>query len=438
MADLDPAFIQAQAQDPRDQPFTFPDKSGNGTFESPIYSLNKSELKALCGDLGLKISGNMSILRTRLKDYSEQPSEWNKNGPIVRRKHKGVRKVKDEGSGSKKKSLLEERIAELRPDTAGAPRLIERSKDMRTERQKEDHLPWAERVCAMFPDYQTPRNMTKNVAGSGPAGIEDDKINAKLDAIQIQLDSIAKISMVTGPVLGSTTAPALPIDPMTSTGSWISSDPGQTPSFPPPHQLSTVPIIPITPITSTTSSSPSPSTERKSRHLTLKTGVVIHYNKEDLPDPPYLSFHDNIPRLGRLWDESHPEFSQEPCHVQVNGVGVPLRLWDQLYTYTGTKTWKGIKGSWSNWKFVAEYYNETTPEKFWEEFYDKRGKKPMTWTAIVDKLREQRKAKDVSEVAAVKETLGVDFASEYHVRGKPLTRPSAIAKRSRFKANQIA
>ncbi|THV04507.1 hypothetical protein K435DRAFT_790898 [Dendrothele bispora CBS 962.96] len=197
--------VTPKTQDPEDQLFTSPDKSGAGTFESPIYSLNKSELKTLCGDLNLKVSGNMLVLRTRLKEYSEQPSEWEKHGPIVRRKHKGARKAKVEGSESKKKSLLEERMEELRPSTAVTSRPTERSKDTRTEKQKEDHLPWAERVCAMFPDYQTPRNSVSKLALQ--ASPKEDKINAKLDAIQTQLDNIAKIGTTTRPAFTSESEP---------------------------------------------------------------------------------------------------------------------------------------------------------------------------------------------------------------------------------------
>ncbi|THU78679.1 hypothetical protein K435DRAFT_876381 [Dendrothele bispora CBS 962.96] len=217
--------VTPKTQDPEDRLFTFPDKSGAGTFESPIYSLNKSELKTLCGDLNLKVSGNMLVLRTRLKEYSEQPSEWEKHGPIVRRKHKGARKAKVEGSESKKKSLLEERMEELRPSTAVTSRPTERSKDTRTEKQKEDHLPWAERVCAMFPDYQTPRNSVSKLASP-----KEDKISAKLDAIQTQLDNIAKIGTTTRPAFTSESEPFASV--LHSQDSLSDS-------------LSTVPIVPM-------------------------------------------------------------------------------------------------------------------------------------------------------------------------------------------------
>ncbi|THV04501.1 hypothetical protein K435DRAFT_850767 [Dendrothele bispora CBS 962.96] len=340
-------------------------------------------------------------------------------------------------------------MEELRPSTAVTSRPTERSKDTRTEKQKEDHLPWAERVCAMFPDYQTPRNSVSKLASP-----KEDKINAKLDAIQTQLDNIAKIGTTTRPAFTSESEPfasvlhsqdslsdslsTVPIVPMQSSHPQSSHLPSShllsshlpsstlpslsSPSLSSPLSSSPLPSsLSSSPLPSSLSSSPLPSSlsssfvrsfppsslavtqaaERKSRHLTLKTGIVIHYDTEDLPDPPYLSFHNDIPRLGRLWDESHPGFSQEPCHVQVNGVRVPLRLWDQIHTYTGGKTWTGIKGTWSNWKFVAEYYNQTTPEKFWTEFYDTKKKRRMTWTAIV-------------EVAAARETMGTDFDLEYH------------------------
>jgi hypothetical protein len=57
--------------------------------------------------------------------------------------------------------------------------------------------------------------------------------------------------------------------------------------------------------------------------------------------------------------------------------------------------------------------------------------KPMTWTTIVEALRVRRKDADLAETNSVKENLGETFGAEYNARGRELTRPSAIAKRSR-------
>jgi hypothetical protein len=143
-------------------------------------SLDKSQLKALCSDLGLKIGGNKGQLRERLKEYSENPSKWDRwaflhvsshfysylihsTGPIAQRKHKGVRKVTDEkateGSGTgktKKKNYLAERIEQLRPD-GDAHKPTERSKDTRTQKQKDDLIPWASGIIFIL--FYVPLNL---------------------------------------------------------------------------------------------------------------------------------------------------------------------------------------------------------------------------------------------------------------------------------------
>lgn len=79
-------------------------------------------------------------------------------------------------------------------------------------------------------------------------------------------------------------------------------------------------------------------------------------------------------------------------------------------------------------QWVAERYLRSSPENFWAEFSDEHGQH-MSFTAISKALREQRVEANRLVVQQQQAQLGQEFPQQFHVRGKPMIRPSAIAKR---------
>jgi hypothetical protein len=79
-------------------------------------------------------------------------------------------------------------------------------------------------------------------------------------------------------------------------------------------------------------------------------------------------------------------------------------------------------------QWVAERYNQSTPENFWTEFYDHKRNQCMTFTAIDNELRKQRKRSDQRIVEQWGQH-GTESSQLFQVRGKPMVRSSAMAKR---------
>ncbi|THU80405.1 hypothetical protein K435DRAFT_809902 [Dendrothele bispora CBS 962.96] len=127
-----------------------------------------------------------------------------------------------------------------------------------------------------------------------------------------------------------------------------------------------------------------------------------------------------------------PQTVEQPNNQndQIDGHGVPLRVWDCVYKYTNNKRWKGVKSRWNDWKWVAEYYSNTTDTAFWAEFYDHDKDRHMTYTNIIKQLRDERKDSNIERVNELRMELGESFDSQLSYRGKTMTRVSAIARRS--------
>lgn len=66
---------------------------------------------------------------------------------------------------------------------------------------------------------------------------------------------------------------------------------------------------------------------------------------------------------------------------------------------------------------------------FWVEFHDHNKGCRMSFTAINDVLRKRRVEYNKRIAQEEQEKLGSGFSSQYQVRGKPMVRASAIAKR---------
>lgn len=159
-----------------------------------------------------------------------------------------------------------------------------------------------------------------------------------------------------------------------------------------------------------------------------------------IPDPPNISYHKDIDKLSRIWDDTLPFWTPDetPFSIAVpfsavnEKIHVALIYWPQIYMKGRPQHWDHAKKSWSEWKFVMERYRASTPAKFWSEFSDDTGNR-LPFSKIATLLRAERKLADEQVVAQAQSELGEQFSSTFSYRlggqhGIPMQRPHAIAK----------
>ena len=77
-----------------------------------------------------------------------------------------------------------------------------------------------------------------------------------------------------------------------------------------------------------------------------------------IPDPPNISYHKDIDKLSRVWDDTLPSWSphEAPFSIAVpfsavnEKVHVALVYWPQIYMKGRPQHWDHAKKSWSEWK----------------------------------------------------------------------------------------
>jgi len=420
--------------------------------------MSLNELKDLLRVHKQPLSGNKPTLLQRLVDFSGNPAAWNETVAGLRRPHKGPRDVTNKAqTGEEKKPRKKSQVAARRDELMGerSPaepvQVIQRSKDTRTEQQKNEVIAWAKRFVANNPDIQTPRqpkefNATKmkpeldsrlaNIEGQLQVLLATVKASPNGDAMNIDSEPVMPPPLPT---------PLLALPPL-STYTNIS-----LPSFipnialPPPPSMSVPPFTMNSPlpasdsmITESITESINPTTEsvtestktatESRKVLVLGNGTRLEFFNSDVPCPPSLSFAKNIPKLGRVWDDARPEFSPSECSLKIKGNAIALKHWPVVYSYSHDQRWRGTKGAWDTWKWIVERYHQSTPENFWEEFRDEHGHN-MSFSAITRMLRKQRTEADQRLVQQQQEQLGPEFSQQYNVRGRAMVRASAIAKR---------
>ncbi|KAJ3846626.1 hypothetical protein EV368DRAFT_88727 [Lentinula lateritia] len=446
--------------DAREEEYTFPKKDGS-TFKAKIMSMRVPELKALCGQVGQPRSGIKTVLQERLKAYSASPDLWKLLQPGARRSHKGSHICQDNPTGMstdekkpvKKKSVYTKRREALFGDSEDSGP-IQRSRDMRTEQEKKEMLDWAAEMSKEFIDFQTPREVNESEPLYPTPAVREKKIEAQLSAI---LD-LVRTGYTTGV---SEVLHAASFQPPTTLGQVttstivsevdlqcrliaapsrqvnIESLPMTTLPFKPsaPPLLAPVPFTNISPVQSPQqlplTIAPT-KTSSTTKEIILANGTHICFVSSDVPDPILVSFSDNIPKLVRMWDDAAPGYIANECLLKIKGYGIPLRLWEQAYKYGGDGRWKGTKDKWGKWKFVVEAFNQLGKEAFWAKYHDTKTDKPMSYTAIVESLRIERKANDALVSAHVLNHFGDNFKDKFGYWGQQLVRPSAIAKRIRM------
>ncbi|KAG1895844.1 uncharacterized protein F5891DRAFT_941495 [Suillus fuscotomentosus] len=165
------------------------------------------------------------------------------------------------------------------------------------------------------------------------------------------------------------------------------------------------------------------------RVLKLGNGTLLQVADDEIPDPPAISFVNDIPRLNGMWDD-HTEHWQGTSIINIQGHPIAIEYWPLLYRYGHDQQWKGTKNKWTDWRDIVERYRRGTPEQFWASFRAANGE-PLKFTAIIHRLREERKEAHFALVERAREEYGSDFFFTYRKGGEEhtMTRPSAIAKK---------
>ncbi|KAJ3849808.1 hypothetical protein EV368DRAFT_67135 [Lentinula lateritia] len=276
---------------------------------------------------------------------------------------------------------------------------VQRSKDLRTEQEKKEMLDWAAQMSKEFEDFQHPR-----------AAVREKKIEAQLDTLLELMHCNLTAQIPMRPLAHS--LPSLP--------SMSSGQAGASTAL--CHRL----IAPL-PQSNTESISVTP------------TPPIVPALVPPLPEPPLslspsrviVLADDDIAKLVRMWDEAALGYQADECYLKIKGYGIPLRLWEQAYKYSGDGRWKGTKDKWCKWKFIVEAYNLLGKEAFWQKYRDPKTDKPISYTAIVEALRSERKVNNALVTVQLQEQLGDKFKNSFGYRGQQLVRASAIVKRSR-------
>ncbi|KAG2754065.1 hypothetical protein P692DRAFT_20816052 [Suillus brevipes Sb2] len=132
----------------------------------------------------------------------------------------------------------------------------------------------------------------------------------------------------------------------------------------------------------------------KLRVLNLGDGTILQLVDDDIPDPP--------------------------------------AYWPLLYRYGHNQQWKGTKSKWTDWRDVVERYRRGTPDHLWADFKTDSGEQ-MKFTAIVQKLRDERKAEHAALVERAHREFHAEFDDLFTYRrggeGHVMTKLSAITRK---------
>lgn len=125
--------------------------------------------------------------------------------------------------------------------------------------------------------------------------------------------------------------------------------------------------------------------------IKFRDNTTLAFTQAEVPDPPAVSFADNLPKLNAMWDDSPEHWGGESC-LSISGRAIPLVYWPEVYRYGKKHQWKGTKGKWHEWKVcfsslevhhntnffllqvIVERWRKCTPAEFWAVYSDADGK----------------------------------------------------------------
>ncbi|RDX57530.1 hypothetical protein OH76DRAFT_1395357 [Lentinus brumalis] len=135
-------------------------------------------------------------------------------------------------------------------------------------------------------------------------------------------------------------------------------------------------------------------------------GKSLVFDKSTVPNPPKISFADDISRLFREWHASDL--------LVVNGQGIPIKHWERFYKKRNRikeHAWDVVGGLWGHWKFLVEERERyPSEEEFWAKYSDQDGKR-LSFQRLLDILQDQRKVEQEREAAAALHFFHHDLSS---------------------------
>ncbi|KIJ96168.1 hypothetical protein K443DRAFT_134218 [Laccaria amethystina LaAM-08-1] len=352
----------------------------------------KAVLKEWCREFKLPISGNITVLTERLREYSGDDERWKSLGPVKTRSHKGPR------SNGKPKALKGSSDGSANRDGGSMGRLFPSS--LLTKHNHRAGLQ-AENYIKRFP-YKPPAQMVDDVGHLILAATS----NARKEHVSV-LGLVAQeggqfgtsVSLAPSPFPSSIPAttsllpppiPAMTCLPRYSSTSFPASlearaCPGEVPidcadtnvltssnsltaatgsfltmachsSF-----VSDIEMPYSTPLDISLASPAIPSSSSTGfveiRSLTLANGNVVTFTVKDVPEPAFIKVNKDIPLLASMWDDASPAWRGISVTV-VLGHHIPLKLWPRLYRYWKPAVWRAKKGEWLKWKEYGLNFNQ--------------------------------------------------------------------------------
>lgn len=86
------------------------------------------------------------------------------------------------------------------------------------------------------------------------------------------------------------------------------------------------------------------------RTLRLGDGTLLSFSQSDLPASPFVSFAKDIPRLGRMWDDTLPGWDMNDCVLHVKGHPIALKYWPHIFRWRSGTKWDKLKKPWHEWQ----------------------------------------------------------------------------------------
>lgn len=86
------------------------------------------------------------------------------------------------------------------------------------------------------------------------------------------------------------------------------------------------------------------------RTLRLGNNTILSFSQADLPASPYVSFANDIPRLGRMWDDTLPGWDANDCVLRIKDYPIALKYWPDVFSWRQGNRWDKLKKSWNEWQ----------------------------------------------------------------------------------------
>ncbi|KAF9020065.1 hypothetical protein BDZ89DRAFT_1043580 [Hymenopellis radicata] len=364
------------------------------------HSLKLPDLRSRCRDFNLDSTGNKPVLVERILEFSEKGHEHWLNAilPGALRNHKGSRDwiintavsrpttsipldstISTAPKKKRKLNVHQTRIAAAAENTRAQQNFpVERSRDTRTEEEKQNVIPWAKHVMDMA--LQSTEELINSISGAVVSNLRREGLLVLSSSTTFIQPSpshplpLPSANHVPPSSECSLSGPASSPNASTSTASTVSTTEG--PAAASVSRAATIDAIP-----DISASSPRPALTRS---ITFVNGESFSFADSEIPA--------TVP--------SRP---------------IPLRYWKQLYVYNKEhgQEWKRLKNMWLNWHYFMKAYNDLGADQFWTRFILDTGRR-MSFTKICAELLSERKTRDAQRAEEIRIEYGSEgFAKEF-------------------------